>query len=200
MENPIKKLYKYFQQEPGQALTFGYVLLISIGTLFSFTYYRIFKINVLQFAELDDLLLAPIQDMGVLLTVFAFCVFVYYLIELNIWWRATYPNSYRRFSFMKDPFSEVNTKKLQSASVLLFPIYILNAALFYGIWQAKIVKRGESKKIVLEMKSTISADSTKAKPLFFIGKTKAYYFVYDTALKKTTIINADEVRKVSFEK
>jgi hypothetical protein len=79
MENPIKRLFNYLQKEPGQALTFGYILLITIGLIFDYFYYASFKMNVLLFVELDDLLLAPIQDIGVLLAVLPFA---YLLMDL----------------------------------------------------------------------------------------------------------------------
>jgi hypothetical protein len=199
MENPIKRLFNYLQKEPGHALTFGYLLLIIIGLIFDFGYYSSFKLNVILFVELEDLLLAPIQDIGVLLAVLLFCSFSYGLIELDIWWRAKYPETYRKFSFYKDPFSKKNNNRRQQLFLLLFVLYIFNGAMYYGIWQAKRVKKGDVKKIVLDMKDT-PKDTLKTNPVFFIGKTKSYFFVYDTANKKATIISADEIKQLRFEK
>jgi hypothetical protein len=199
MENPIKRLFNYLQKEPAQALTFGYILLITIGLIFDFFYYSGFKLNVLLFVELDDLLLAPIQDIGVLLAVFAFCLFTYGLIELDIWWRANYPDTYRKFSFSKDPFSKKSNNQRQKLFILMFVLYAFNGALYYGKWQGKRVKSGASKKIVFDIKDT-PKDTMKTNPIFFIGKTKSYFFVYDTATQKTTIINAGEVKQFYFVK
>jgi hypothetical protein len=200
MENPIKRLFNYLQKEPAQVLTFGYVLLITIGLIFDFFYYSSFnKLNVLLFVELDDLLLAPIQDIGVLLAVFVFCLFTYGIIELDIWWRAKYPDTYRKFSFYKDPFSKKNNNRRQKLFILMFVLYVFNGATYYGFWQASKVKKGEVKKIVFDIKDT-PKDTTKTNPIFFIGKTKSYFFVYDTATKKTTVINAGEVKQFSFVK
>jgi hypothetical protein len=199
MENPIKKLFAYLKQEPSHALTFGYLLLIVIGIVFDFSYYNKFKINVLLFVELDDFLLAPIQDVGVLICVFVFCAFIFYLIELNIWWQTNYPEVYLKFTlFVKDPFSEKQNKKRQNQFIFLFISYIILGALMYGAWEAKKVKKGETAKILLEMNDSTS-DTTKIKPQFFIGKTKSYYFLYDTLTKKATIVNAGEVKTVRFE-
>ena len=199
MENPIKRLFNYLQKEPAQALTFGYILLITIGLIFDYFYYAGFKLNVLLFVELDDLLLAPIQDIGVLLAVFAFCLFTYGLIELDIWWRANHPDTYRKFSFSKDPFSKKSNNQRQKLFILMFVLYAFNGALYYGTWQGKRVKNGASKKIVFDIKDT-PKDTTKTNPIFFIGKTKSYFFVYDTATQKTTIINAGEVKQFNFVK
>jgi hypothetical protein len=203
MENPIKRLFNYFQKEPAQSLTFGYLLLITIGLIFDFFYYSSFKLNVLLFVELDDLLLAPIQDIGVLFAVFMFCLFTYGLVELDIWWRAKYPDTFRKFSLLKDPFSKKNNARRPKLYAVMFVLYIFNGAAYYGMWQGKKVKNGESKKIVFDIKDApkdAPKDSTKTNPTFFIGKTKSYFFVYDTATKKATIISSDEVKKLRFEK
>jgi hypothetical protein len=81
----------------------------------------------------------------------------------------------------------------------MFVIYIFNGAAYYGMWQGKKVKNGDAKKIVFDIKDA-PKDSTKTNPMFFIGKTKSYFFVYDTATQKTTIINAGEVKQFSFIK
>ena len=199
MENPIKGLFKYFQREPSHALTFGYLMLIVMGLLFDFFYYKMFKINVLLFVELDDLLLAPIQDIGIVLSVFGFCLFVYLLIEWDIRWRTNQPDLYRKFNFQKDPFSPAAEKRRQSSFKFLFVMYIFLAPSTYAIYQADKVKDGRVKRIHITMKNN-APDTLKTQDPFFIGKTTSYFFVYDTAQKKTTIINADEVRSINFEK
>jgi hypothetical protein len=204
MENPIKNLITYFQKEPGHALTFGYITLIVIGMFFDYFYYVAFKINVIQFAELDDLLLAPIQDIRVLLTVFLFCLIAYIIIEWDIWWRKKYPESYVKWSKwggLKDPFSEKSLRRAYSGFVTIFILYIILGSISYGSIKAKKVKKGQVDKIHLTMKDMpTDSVSNQHKPLFFIGKTKSFVFVYDTAAKKTTIINIGEIQKIEFEK
>lgn len=198
MDNPIKGLFKYFQREPSHALTFGYLMLIVMGLLFDFFYYKIFKINVLLFVELDDLLLAPIQDIGIVLSVFVFCLFVYLIIEWDIRWRTNQPELYRKFSFQKDPFSPASNKQRQTSFKVLPVMYVFLAASTYAVYQAGKVKDGRVKRIHITMKDA-PPDSLKTQAPFFIGKTTSYFFVYDTAQKKTTIINAGEVRSINFE-
>jgi hypothetical protein len=204
MENPVKNLIKYFQKEPGHALTFGYIMLIVIGLLFDFSYYYALKINVIQFVELDDLLLAPIQDVWVLITVFGFCLFVYGIIEWDIWWRKNNPESYikwNKWSGNKDPFSEKAIRRRSFLFPVLFIFYIILGANSYGVLKAKRVKKGQADKVHLTTKD-VATDSlnNKNKPVFFIGKTKSFVFVYDTATKQTSIINIGEIQKIEFEK
>jgi hypothetical protein len=204
MENPVKNLIKYFQKEPGHALTFGYIMLIVIGLLFDFSYYYALKINVIQFVELDDLLLAPIQDVWILITVFGFCLFVYGIIEWDIWWRKNNPESYikwNKWSGNKDPFSEKAIRRRSFLFPVLFIFYIILGANSYGVLKAKRVKKGQADKVHLTTKD-VATDSlnNKNKPVFFIGKTKSFVFVYDTATKQTSIINIGEIQKIEFEK
>jgi hypothetical protein len=204
MDNPIKNLIKYFQKEPGHALTFGYIMLIAIGLFFDFSYYYALKINVIQFVELDDLLLAPIQDVWVLITVFAFCLFVYGIIEWDIWWRKKNPESYLKWntwSGNKDPFSEKAMRRRSFLFPLMFIFYIVLGANTYGVLKAKRLKKGQADKVHLTIKD-MPKDSlaNKNEPVFFIGKTKSFVFVYDTAKKQTSIINIGEIQKIEFEK
>jgi hypothetical protein len=204
MDNPVKNLIQYFQKEPGHALTFGYIMLIAIGLFFDFSYYYALKINVIQFVELDDLLLAPIQDVWILVTVFAFCLFVYGIIEWDIWWRKTNPKSYLKWntwSGNKDPFSEKAMRRRSFLFPLMFIFYIVLGANTYGVLKAKRVKKGQTDKVHLTIKD-MPTDSlaNKNKPVFFIGKTKSFVFVYDTATKQTSIINIGEIQKIEFEK
>jgi hypothetical protein len=204
MDNPVKNLIQYFQKEPGHALTFGYIMLIAIGLFFDFSYYYALKINVIQFVELDDLLLAPIQDVWILVTVFAFCLFVYGIIEWDIWWRKTNPKSYLKWntwSGNKDPFSEKAIRQRAFLFPVLFIFYVILGANTYGVLKAKRVKKGQADKVHLTTKD-MPTDSlaNNNKPVFFIGKTKSFVFVYDTATKQTSIINIGEIQKIEFEK
>jgi hypothetical protein len=204
MENPVKNLIKYFQKEPGHALTFGYIMLIAIGLLFDFSYYNILKINVIQFVELDDLLLTPIQDIWILVTVFGFCLFVYGIIEWDIWWRKTNPESYLKWntwSGNKDPFSEKAIRRRSFLFPLMFIAYIILGANTYGVLKAKRVKKGLADKVHLTIKDMLTDSiANKNRPVFFVGKTKSFVFVYDTATKTTSIINIGEIQKIEFEK
>jgi hypothetical protein len=203
IENPITNLIKYFQKEPGHALTFGYILLIAIGLFFDFSYYNVLKINVIHFVELDDLLLAPIQDVWILLTVFLFFLFVYGIMEWDIWWRKTNPESYTKYNSMfgtRDPFSEKEMRRRPTTFLVLFVAYIFLGANSYGIYKAKQVQKGRVDKVHLTMKDAPTDSISINKPVFFIGKTKSFFFVYDTASKKTTIINLGEIQRMEFEK
>jgi hypothetical protein len=204
MDNPIKNLIKYFQKEPGHALTFGYLLLIAIGLIFDFSYYDALKINVIQFVELDDLLLAPIQDVWVLITVFGFCLLLYGIIECDVWWRKKNPASYLKWntwSGNKDPFSEKAIRRRSILYPLMFIFYIIMGANAYGTLKAKRVKKGQADKVHLTIKD-MPTDSAaiRNKPVFFVGKTKSFVFVYDTATKTTSIINIGEIQRIEFEK
>jgi hypothetical protein len=201
--NPIKDLIKYFQKEPGHALTFGYLLLIFIGLIFDFYFYRGFNINVIQFVELDDLLLAPIQDVLVLATIFLFSFILYLIIEFDIWWSIKYPENYRKwykYSMYRNPFSENAKRQRYFMFCIGFIAYIFFGATFYGKIKAKKVKKGEADKIHFSINNpTRDSLFNQNKSLFFIGKTKSFVFVFDTILKKTSILNIGEIQKIEFE-
>jgi hypothetical protein len=204
MENPVKNLFKYFQKEPGHALTFGYVLLIFIGLIFDYFYYKGFNINVIQFVELDDLLLAPVQDIRVLICVFVFGIIMFLLIEFDIWWSVKHPDNYKkwyRFSYFKDPFSENGKRYRFFLFIFGFIAYIMMGASTYSNLKAKKVKQGKEDKIQITFNNpSIDSVYIKNKPLFFVGKTKSFVFVYDSTIKKTSILNVSEIQKIEFEK
>jgi hypothetical protein len=172
MDNPIKYLINYFRNEPGHALTFGYVMLIFIGLVFDFYYYIAFGINVVQFVELDDLLLAPIQDILVLFNVFIFCFLLYLIVEWDVWWRNKYPESYiiwSKYSWVKDPFSEKSQRNRINLFYFSFIFYIVLGSITYGKLKAKRVKKGKTDKIHITFNNpNIDSAYIKDKPIFYM--------------------------------
>lgn len=73
--------------------------------------------------------------------------------------------------------------------------------MLYGVIKAKKGKKGNADKVRLTIKDmAVDSVANKNKPIFFIGKTKSFVFVYDTATKQTSIINIGEIQKIAFEK
>lgn len=80
-------------------ITLGYLTVVIIGMMFDFDYYRRFNINIFEYADVLDFLLAPVKNVQLMLFAFATFVVVWIFFLLDNWWQKKWPDAHRRFNF-----------------------------------------------------------------------------------------------------
>jgi hypothetical protein len=88
-------------------ITIGYLSIVIMGMMFEYRYYEKFGINIFEYSDILDFLLAPAKNLEVIL--FAFVTFLFigllYLID-NLWLKKR-PISYKRFNFGMEKYRPI---------------------------------------------------------------------------------------------
>ncbi len=169
-EGLIKDTYELIIKEIQTVVTISYIIAVGIGMLFKFQKFSEFKINIFDYADVFDFLIAPFSDFYILLFSTASILFVCLLIKLDTLWKNKWPKSYSKASFGLDkkPWFKLYRTILLIISFLLY-LYI--SADYYG--------RYTKKKIVNQSEISIRLADNEIKLGKLIGKTKDVIFLLD---------------------
>ena len=83
-------------------ITLGYLTVVIIGMMFDYDYYKRFNINIFEYADVLDFLLAPVKSITLMLFAFTTVILVLIFFRLDKLWLAKFPKTYKRFNFGMD--------------------------------------------------------------------------------------------------
>ena len=111
-------------------ITLGYLTVVIIGMMFDFDYYKRFGINIFEYADVLDFLLAPVKNVQLMLFAFATFIIVWVFFLLDNLWQRKWPNAHKRFNFgMTKEFSLKYRPYMFGVTLVL---YFYLASSFYG--------------------------------------------------------------------
>jgi len=141
-EGLIKNTYDTVIRELQTILSISYLVAVGIGMLFNSQKYSEFGINIFDYADILDFLIAPFSDFRVLtyscVSIFmAFCFF-----RLDLFFHHRFPKTYSRLSFGLDTKSWFSPFRYSSFT-LLFLFYLYGSADVYGEINARNIRSAE---------------------------------------------------------
>lgn len=141
-EGLIKDAYELVIKEIQTSLTVAYIITVGIGMLFQFQYYSEFGINIFDFADIFEFLLAPFADFRILLFSLGSISFSLILFQMDTRWRSKFPQNYSRMNFGWDKKPWFNAYRAVAFS-FLFLTYLYLAADTYGANASEEVKKDD---------------------------------------------------------
>lgn len=185
-EGLIKDSYELIIKELQSVVTIFYLFLVGMGMLFKHQKFSEFGINIFQYADIFDFLIAPFQDSIIVLFTLASLTFIYILFKLDSIWEKKCPRIYSIFSFGLNKKSWHRTYKLFTFIIALVA-YLYFAADFYGRLVYSSINEKEKYKIHYTDDKTISGN--------LIGKSNNILFLWvDKKVKILPI--TDSVREM----
>lgn len=188
-EGLIKDSYELIIKELQSIVTIFYLFLVGMGMLFKHQKFSEFGINVFQYADIFDFLIAPFQDYVIILFTMASLTFIYLLFKLDSYWERKCPRMYYLFSLGLSRKSWHRAYKLLTFTIALIA-YLYFAADFYGRLFHSTINGKEKYTIHYTDDKTISGK--------LIGKTNNVIFIWDN--KKVKILPiTDSIREMEIE-
>ncbi|WP_036150503.1 hypothetical protein [Maribacter forsetii] len=167
-EGLIKDTYELIIKEIQTVITVCYLLAVGIGMIFNYKKYAEFGINIFDYGDVFDFLIAPFSDVYIILFAAASTLFISILFYLDYVWLKRWPKSYSRFNFGSD-----RNKWFKQYRVLMIItgliVYLFLSADFYGMYTKK--------KIINQRDITITLVDNEMKKGKLIGKTKDIVFL-----------------------
>lgn len=167
-EGLIKDAYEAMIKELQTILTIAYIFSVAIGMLFTYHKYKEFNINIFDYADILDFLIAPFSDFAILYFIIGSSILLGLLIIGDTYSKRNYPRAYSRFNFGIDKKTWFNKYRFISF-MGLFALYLVLSAQAYGRYFKKQVL--ESNPIQLRF-----ADNETKRGLL-VGKTKDIIFL-----------------------
>lgn len=186
----------------GTGLTLSYLALVAIGMFHSVLGYRHFGVNILDYAEASDFLLAPFRDpMVMVVTVLPAVLAWAYLRTLERY--STRQKEKRRAAGKELAWWEsseatlARTKPLmQFASLAMAMFWVFASANAYQKIRARQAMRGEGHNVVVELTNGTLDGGTPRRPLVMVGATSRYFIFFRTADWRTEVLPTDNVLRI----
>jgi len=164
----IKDTYEVVIKEIQTLITISYILAVGIGLLFNYQKFSEFGINIFDYADVFDFLIAPFSDFKIVLFTLVSLAITYSLIRLDLFWKRKFPKLYSKLSFVKGKKSWYNSYNYFSFAIV-FIYYLYISADIYG---------NISKEQILNQSSIeIRFSDNEIKKGKMIGKTKDVIFL-----------------------
>lgn len=188
-EGLIKDVYELIIKEIQTLLSISYILMVGVGMLFNYKKYAEFSINIFQYADVFDFLIAPFEDYTIFIFSLISVIVPILLYMLDSFWRRKYPKNYRILNFGLNKKSWFNMyRRLTYTFLFIFYIFI-SAGIYAGITRKKIEKQAEI---------TIKFSDNEIEKGIVIGKTKEIIFLLKgkkiTAIPLTSVVKEIEIK------
>lgn len=184
-ESPNNGTFDALIKDAQLVITVAYLAAVGIGMIFSYRKYYEFGINIFDYADVFDFLIAPFADfILILFTLFSFVV-AFLIYRSDLYWQQKFPQTYGKFSFGMNTRSWYSTYRYLSA-FSVFAFYLFMCARVYGHIQFRKIKAGNEVSLTY-------ADNAVAKGIL-IGKTKDVLFLLDN--NKVSVIPIEALKKL----
>ncbi|MEH7889663.1 hypothetical protein [Elizabethkingia meningoseptica] len=165
LQNAYNRILKDFQV----ILSIAYLLAVGVGMLFNYHKYDRFNINIFDYADITDFLIAPFADYRIFLFTLISIIILGSIYRLDVYIRKNQPKIHEIIS-LKEYTNLFSSTTFNSLSILLIiPFYIWLAAGVYG----KFAKKNILKDAPI---SFYYSDNTEEQAQM-IGKTKTVLFL-----------------------
>jgi len=167
-EGLIKDRYELMIGEIQTFLWIGYLMMIAMGMLFNFFKFREFGINIFDYGDVFDFLIAPFAELKILLFSLFSLFFAYIFFLTDAWWEKKFPKSYSKAALGWNKYSWYNRYRF-GVFTFLFLTTIVGAAQIYGRSAARDIKNQAP--VTIEF-----SDKSKSEGIL-IGKTNEVLFL-----------------------
>jgi hypothetical protein len=184
------------REHPALLFTLGYLFLAAVGITYDFWLYRAFGVDILDYAEVSDFLLAAVREpMVVLLSVLS-VGFILGLQEFHFrmwrrfaWYRAWHGTRYRWQSRLNENVVWVRITLTGLAVWYFFGLF----APGYAARVARAVAQGKGRRVAVRLDSS----PQQAAEFELIGTTTRFVIVFDREQKVARIFPLDGVAEIT---
>jgi hypothetical protein len=194
IEGRFKELLKSLPSDKTVLITIIYLVMSAIGMVFSFFFYRNFDINILDYSQTSDFLIAAFHDPISLFFVVLTCMIVWGFFTFDKWIRAKFP----KFWVTTRKWSAKNANTYLWSYTLVLVVYVTEAAYFYGRYNARSIKKGQGQRIEIAYREAFTPASHQSLPIL-LGTTGEFVFVYYDQEKQAEVIPTTAIQRMVFK-
>jgi hypothetical protein len=194
------KFKKFFLDNPTLVLTLAYLYVAAIGMLYSAVLYGRLGINIFDYSEIADFLLAAFKNpIGILFAgvqVATVVIMAYGMKPMLLWWMGKRSQSDREQEEIDSEVAPVLfiQRVILATAVLVSPGAILLGAGLWAATTARSIENGDKPTVEVRYRSFSGSAGQVTRPgLEFIGATQRAAFFYDADEKRTIVIPQPQI-------
>ena len=179
------RLVTVFREHPALLVSAFYVAASVIGMFYSWAYLRRFGINVFNYAQISDFLLASLKEPFT----WALVAFAVALVLVD--------NASSRRVERRQPgkwLAWYGTPRYRFINNFVVVWVVLTLIYLYADWQAGNTKEGDGKQVNVSFEAGSSARSAT-----LLGTTGQFVFLFDTASERVDIHPIESIYSISFQ-
>ncbi len=180
-ENQPKKKLPIALSELQSLITISYGVAVGIGMLFQYNKYALFGINIFEYADVFDFLIAPFSDPKILLYTLIAVGAAGVGAAIDTLWKTKLPKSYTIFSF------GMNRKKWFPYQQIV--LFIMVVGIYLDLSAEKYAEKA-FEEITQQATITIRFNDNEQKQILIIGKTNEVLFAKEDNQVKIIPINS----------
>jgi hypothetical protein len=183
------------KEEPGLSLTFGYIILTAIGVTYEYHLFRAFGLNILDYAEISDFLVAALKEPFVILLSVASLAVLALAVGLNLWFQ----KRSHRYAAWNRRLTTSRPARLADALLMATIVagYFYMFASLYADVAARRIKAGRGAVVTVEQTADARpADGVPGPKPALVGTTSRFLFLYDHGTRKTVVLPIDSIARI----
>ncbi len=187
------------QQNPGLGVTLIYLAISLIGLMFSWALFSEFNVNIFNFTEVSDFLLAALRE-PMTFVMAGSALLVTWLID----WLTMHETRYWNIKSPKSKLAKayVKSQKLGRHPIARVFIFMLYSYLFislYGSWKGQEIKAGKGQVIRVQLTEPVPDRHGENQVVIegiLLGSTNKYLFLYDPESGITSAMPEENIVRV----
>jgi hypothetical protein len=196
---PLRPLGRFLREHPAIAVSLVYLQVTTVGVVYSWVLFRRFDINIFDYAETNDFLLAAFRDPIVFgMSMLTFVIYSSLVLAMHIYTRRRMEKHVATSELVVPSYTSPIVRTSSISPVLrslhlplLFIFYSLIPPYSFATWTAESLlepAHHEPLTSVQYRAMSGSNEQTKETGLRMIGTTQSYVFFYDREETRTLII------------
>lgn len=184
------------REHVGFALTLGYIFLAAVGMLHRAIVFLSFRINVVDYAEPSDFLLAALRDPLIVLACVAPVPLVWLYFRFGLWLRKFYKdNKYLSGGERGRQFFERHRTTLFLVTTVLWSVAF---SLSYANSVARDLRAGKGRRVQVDLINGTLLPPSDTTKLLLVGTTQKYLFLYDDRTRTTSVIPNNNISRIRY--
>jgi|GEM_PF-1969253 len=171
-EGLVSNKFEEYIKEIQGVLALGYVFLVIIGMINEFVFYQTFNVNIFQYSEIWDFLIAPFKRVQSIIFLTISVVFSYLGYMLDVYLERKWPKLHYYLSF-----GAANKKWFKTQRVIMTLIAFLFLLIYYSNISSKAFKANIIEQKNHDVEIVFDSKSQQKVSANYIGSNSNYLFI-----------------------
>lgn len=189
LPEPPSRLASLWANHPGLVITASYLVITAIGLVYDARLYAEFRINIAEYAETSDFLLAAARAPLIILLSLLPLPLLLVLTWFDRWSRRRFPR-YATFSRRSEQLVGGERRAKLMSRAFFIATYAVLFTMLYAERVADGIKRGSGRRVEAEL---VNGTSGPAERPILLGTTAKFVFLYYPTARRTHVVPVENI-------
>jgi hypothetical protein len=185
-------LASLWANHPGLLITASYLIITAIGLVYDARLYAEFRINIAEYAETSDFLLAAARAPLIILLSLLPLPLLFLLAWFDRWSKRRFPR-YAAFSRRSEQMVGGARRAQLVSRVFFVATYAILFTMMYAERVAEDIKRGSGRRVQAELVTGMPGPTELP---ILLGTTAKFVFLYYPSARRTHVVPAENIARI----